>query len=257
MTRTFEDGMTEVGYAQRWNRLGPVLGILLAACGTKSEPGSPEVSKPETNPSTNAKPQPAPLTQRSNVAVEAGDAWIYRSSCGMAFDDLTTEKLAMKQAVAAYRIDADTVSCDEWKPCIEAGACEGLDTGQMATARICLNGKALVGWDAARRFCEWHGARLPTSAEWIRAAHGAEKFPNARLTPGRCGEKQFPEQSTPTFPCKSSAGMLFNLATIGNEWTNDEGCDVKGLQKHVTISTRDVFTVNRPVDDNAWFRCAR
>lgn len=257
MTRTSEDGMTEVACARRiwrWNAF--LFGGLLVACGTKSEPGSPEVSKPEAKPLANLNPQPAPLAKRASVAVEAGDAWIYRSSCGMAFDDLTTEKLAMKQAVAAFRIDTDTVSCDEWKACAEAGVCEALDTGQFATARICLNDRALVSWDAARRFCEWHGARLPTSAEWIRAAHGAEKFPNARLTQGRCGEQRFPEQSNPTFPCKSAAGMLFNLATIGNEWTNDKGCNIDGVLKRVTISTRDVFTVNRPLDDNAWFRCA-
>lgn len=248
--------MTEVGYTKRVN--GPVVlvGLLLAACGTKSEPGSPDVSKPEPKPITNAKPQPAPVAKRASVAVDAGNAWIFRSSCGMAYDDLTTEKLAMMQAVAPFRIDVDTVSCDEWNACAEAGVCEALDSGQFATTRICLNDRALVSWDAARRFCEWHGARLPTGAEWIRAAHGAERFPNARLTQGRCGEKQFPDQYNPTFPCKSAAGMLFNLATIGNEWTNDEGCDFNGIPKHVTISTREVITVNRPVDDNAWFRCA-
>lgn len=250
--------MTEVGSAKRLLRWSTVLfGIVLGACGTKSEPGTPEVSKPEATAIANTKPQPTPSAKRASVAVEAGDAWIYRSSCGMGVDDITTEKLAVKEAVAAFHIDADTVSCEEWKVCAEAGVCEALDTAQMAMARICLSDRALVDRDAARRFCEWHGARLPTSAEWIRAAHGAEKFPNARLTKGTCGEKRFPEQSNPTFPCKTAGGMHYNLATIGNEWTNDEGCDLGGARKPVTISTREVITVNRPVDDNAWFRCAR
>ena len=247
--------MTEVGYTKRMNEL-VLFGFLLAACGTKSEPGSADVSKLEPTPIANTKPQPAPVAKRASVAVDAGDVWVFRSSCGMAFDDLTTEKLATKQPVTASHIDVDSVSCEEWTACAEAGVCEALDTGQFATARICLHDRALVSWDAARRFCEWHGARLPTSAEWIRAAHGAEKFPNARLTQGRCGDGKFPAESNPTFPCTSAAGMRFNLATIGNEWTNDAGCDFKGARKHVTISTREVITVNRPVDDSAWFRCA-
>jgi hypothetical protein len=251
MTRTYEDGMTEVGSAKGFTVL---LGLLLAACGTKVEPGTTESRNPEPKPKPNTKPK-TPSTKRATVAVDFGEAWIYRSRCGMRFEDLTRDKLEMKQSVAAFRIDTDAVSCDEWQACVEAGVCEPLPAGQLTTAEKCLLNRALVSWSAAKRFCEWHGARLPTAAEWTRGAHGAEKFPNA-WTKGRCEEKRLFEDSHPTYSCKSSTGMLFELATLGNEWTNDENCDLDGVKKRATISLREVITENRALEDYAWFRCA-
>ncbi len=231
-----------------------LLSVFLVACGTKSEPGAPAVSEPEPAPS-NVK-APSQPTPRSTVAIKGGDVWLFGSACGLTENEITKEKLQTKQTTAAFTIDVDTVSCAEWEACVAAGACKAFTTNETGSAsRFCLDDKARVDWQAARAFCEWHGARLPKSIQWLRAAHGDEKFPNAHLTP-RCGQQLNTDVSSPTFPCKSSEGMMFRIAALGNEWTSDEDCNFRGERKPVVITTSDVFTVNRPIADNAWFRCA-
>ena len=253
MTRIDEVGMTMSARATRAHCWAGLLIGLIAACGTKAEPAGTEVNKPEPIPSsvkTAAKP-----SERPSVAIEAGTAWVYGSACGLKENEITKEKLETKQTAAAFTIDVDTVSCAEWEACVAAGACETFTRNETGpSARTCLDDKAMVGRDAARGFCQWHGARLPTGLEWIRAAHGDEKFPNAHLPP-RCGKPLHPERSNPSFPCKTEAGMLFTIAAA-DEWTSDEDCNFRGERKPVMVSTSDVFTVNRPLKDGAWFRCA-
>lgn len=253
MTRTDEVGMTMSARATRAYCWAGLLTGLLAACGTKAEPAGTEVSKPEPI-SSNVK-MPAKPTERPSVAIEAGPAWVYGSACGLTENEITKEKLETKQIASAFRIDVDTVSCTEWEACVTAGVCETFTKNETGPGeRSCLDDKALVGRDAARGFCQWHGARLPTGLEWIRAAHGDEKFPNAHLTP-RCGKPLHADRSNPSFPCKTEAGMLFRLAAV-EEWTGDEDCNFRGERKPVMISTNEVFTVNRPARDGGWFRCA-
>ena len=75
--------------------------------------------------------------------------------------------------VSAFWIDRDEVSVTDYRACVAGGGCAvdplvGGDARYLAAAWPMVN----ATWTEARDFCRWRGGRLPTEAEWERAARG-------------------------------------------------------------------------------------
>jgi formylglycine-generating enzyme len=77
--------------------------------------------------------------------------------------------------IAAFAIDATEVTEADYAACVTEGGCQPID-GAGAAADIPLRS---ASWTHASAYCAWRGARLPTEAEWERAARGsdARRFP--------------------------------------------------------------------------------
>jgi len=85
---------------------------------------------------------------------------------------------------AAFGIDRTEVTHERWRHCVNAGRCPPsrvpTDQPRIASAQMPVTG---VTWAEARGFCEFAGGRLPTDAEWERAARGSHhrwRFPWGR-----------------------------------------------------------------------------
>ena len=92
--------------------------------------------------------------------------------------------------LSAYFIDRTEVTVASYRRCVELGHCRPAPyaSGGQRFNRADLPA-TLVDWNDARAYCQFAGGRLPTEAEWERAARGREgrRFPwgdlyNARLS---------------------------------------------------------------------------
>jgi formylglycine-generating enzyme required for sulfatase activity len=89
------------------------------------------------------------------------------------FNDTLAAMSPREVYVDAYFIDRDEVSVDEYRTCVAAGACD-LDPLIAGDERYINDGWPMVNitWRESQDFCRWRGGRLPTEAEWERAARG-------------------------------------------------------------------------------------
>jgi sulfatase modifying factor 1 len=100
---------------------------------------------------------------------------------GCAGEELFADELPARRVyLEAFRIDRYEVSQAELTRCIDAGACDA-PSYQTELAGLTHPSQPAIGlsWTAARELCGFRGGRLPSEAEWERAARGdsARHFP--------------------------------------------------------------------------------
>jgi formylglycine-generating enzyme required for sulfatase activity len=88
-------------------------------------------------------------------------------------DDTVVDR---KVYLSSFAIDRDEVTVARYRACIAAGACE-LDPLIAGDERYIRDAWPIVNvtWNEAQDFCRWRGGRLPTEAEWERAARGDDR----------------------------------------------------------------------------------
>jgi formylglycine-generating enzyme required for sulfatase activity len=95
--------------------------------------------------------------------------------CDDYFDDMIA--MAPREVyVDAFWVDRDEVTVHDYRACVAAGACN-LDPLVAGDDRYIRDDWPMVNitWDESQDYCRWRGGRLPTEAEWERAARGDNK----------------------------------------------------------------------------------
>ena len=200
------------------------LGALLGCARVASDSGAPP-----------ARPPPAE-DGPDQIDIPAGAFWL---GCNDALDDRCDpdELPGRTVTLSAYAIDRTEVSEDAWVTCMDAGAC-GLPDAARSDQ---LGGDAPVtGVTRAQSedYCAWRGGRLPTEAEWEKAARGTdgrtwpwgETEPSCALAWSRSCGALAPVAS---LPAGASPYGLLHVAGNAWEWVGD-GYDAVGYQDGAT-----------------------
>jgi len=140
--------------------------------------------------------------------------------------------------VAAFSIDADEVTRSEYASCVQAGACKPAAPGggdARSDASMAKRPVTGVTWNDADTYCRWAHKRLPTEAEWERAARGTDgrTYPWGE-TPdctranfgnydgeGRCPQNPGHPVDVGSFPGHGDGDALHDFAGNVWEWVAD------------------------------------
>jgi eukaryotic-like serine/threonine-protein kinase len=177
----------------------------------------------------------SPVDKMVMVYVPEGDF-----SMGSVSDRLD-EQPVHKVYLDAYWIDKTEVTNNMYALCVAQGACQSTAYSPLKTETDrCISGDSpnspvtCVDWDMANTYCQWAGRRLPSEAEWEKAARGTDgrTYPWGNAAP-TCALANLYSLGNNTQPCHwnpvgvgnylGGASPYGALDIAGNawEWVND------------------------------------
>ncbi|HKC94894.1 MAG TPA: SUMF1/EgtB/PvdO family nonheme iron enzyme [Nitrospira sp.] len=132
--------------------------------------------------------------------------------------------------VSTYWVDQHEVTNRQYRQCMESGGCgPPKDHSAYEDSALADHPVTNVTWTQARNYCGWRGKRLPTEAEWEKAARGID----GRLYPWGNNDDMVKARSRPiehikngTVPVGSidfarSPYGVADLVMNVSEWVND------------------------------------
>ncbi len=191
----------------------------LAACASNRAPPPARVVEPASDESD---PETEPLAGDPPAAHDAGCARVPRGAvclpAGLSGLGADTGEARFEErpphavVLGAFAIDRREVSSRAYQRCVSEGRCgaPGCEVARSSrTSARCLS------WADAAKYCAWRGGRLPTEAEWERAAAGL--LPAHRTYPwgDELPEAGLPRDVTP----EGVEGLAGGVA----EWVADGG----------------------------------
>jgi formylglycine-generating enzyme required for sulfatase activity len=164
---------------------GFLLGLLSLGCGGSGAADDDSESADSDAAAGQAGAEPAAKTRFSCtsgtepaelVPIEAGE---FSMGCNDEVDDECDEdeKPMHVVSLAAFEIDRTEVTQGQYSACVLDGACSA-PTCEWDCERAEYPA-GCVDWASAQAYCAWAGKRLPSEAEWEKAARGSEssKYP--------------------------------------------------------------------------------
>ncbi|MDD3948200.1 MAG: SUMF1/EgtB/PvdO family nonheme iron enzyme [Anaerolineaceae bacterium] len=213
---------------------------------TQTNPDPLTTSKPATeqNPTISSETSTTQVRETDNmpmIEIPAGQVWIGCDETNNAGFSCLADELPLHQVTLdAYFIDKFEVTNAQYALCVMDGACAEPYYQHSATRQDYYTDpdyadypRVAVSWFEASDYCEWGGGRLPTEAEWVRAARTDDNrvYPWGNETPD-CGKANTLDENTGqlclgdtaavgSFPEGASPFGVMDLAGNVWEWTAD------------------------------------
>jgi serine/threonine-protein kinase len=165
------------------------------------------------------------------VYVPAGEFLMGSTGAGWRNDD--DEQPQHTVYLDAFWIDRTEVTNNQYQKCVEAGACTAPEESKSRT----YYGNTIfdeypvlyVDWNQASAYCQWAGARLPTEAQWEKAARGTEgrSYPWGNSGPDdnkvnfNCSQCVGYTSQVGSYPDGASPYGALDMAGNASEWVAD------------------------------------
>ena len=174
------------------------------------------------------------------VVIPAGEFWMGTE------DGLQDARPLHLVQLSSYWFDKYEVTNARYRQCVEGGGCTPpKDRLTFEDPQRAQHPVTNITWNQARTFCQWQGKRLPTEAEWEKAARGTDgrRYPwgndrdvvkslvkNGELTAGTSGTEPVGRQVATVSPYG-----VFDLIGSVSQWVKDWYAD----DFYQASSTRD------------------
>jgi len=215
--------------------------LALSACGEAvvgenadgaSSPGADAIPGLDAAAGADAAPAPQGMVTVSAGAFMMGCNEAIDESC--AFDESPYHEVTL----SAFEIDITEVTQGRYELCVEDGGCSVPGIPENPQNAIPYDPAAYpdhpvteVYWEQADAYCAWAGKRLPTEAEWEKAARGTDgrlypwgnEPPTCDLVVMKVFGDCDPESTRPVGGIPAGASPYGALDMVGNvqEWVAD------------------------------------
>jgi len=227
---------------------------------------------------TEEQPRAAELSAKDGMVLVPAGEFTMGCQDGVDNECEEDEKPQRQVNVPAFQIDKTEVTVEAYRQCVDAKRCTTPDT-KRGSCNWGVSGREkhpinCVDWNQAEAFCAWAGKRLPTSAEWEKAARGTDGrvYPSGDawdITKANVYESYDGYKDTApvgSFPAGASPYGALDMAGNVWEWTadwyrNGETRLIRGgswldLPRRAR-TTRRLGTVPISRNDDIGFRCAQ
>jgi hypothetical protein len=216
----------------------PELVITLPA---EEDTPTPEPAPPEEEPEPEPEASPEVVETVPGDLLEAGTVMKWYDEGYLVFvpkgevtlgDNLYENNLEHSVFVDDYWIYMFPVTNGQYSQCVAAGACSlpASEEPYPDINELAIKDDPVIGvdWDQAGTYCQWMDGRLPSTAEWEKAARGplAYTFPWGEADPS-CDLLNYDECETQAvslvyeYPDGRSYYQAFDLAGNTYEWVFD------------------------------------
>ena len=139
-------------------------------------------------------PTPEPLPVITEIQDDQGAEMIFIPAGDFTMGSAiqSEEKPPHSVFLDAFFIDKYEVTNAQYKVCVQSGSCTPPHERKSGQRSSYYNNSSFaeypviyVDWEQAKTYCEWRGGRLPTEAEWEKAARGVDgrKYPWGNQAP--------------------------------------------------------------------------